>query len=90
MLNNHSDVIFENYQGFLNSDEGYQLNAPTTAIEMLMNDGSFKSYVNHLTEGLEAWQKAPVVAICERQREFLLEESTQLGPSASIIGYAVN
>lgn len=87
---NHSDLIFENYDGFLKSEDGDSLNNPSTAVEMLMNDGSFRSYLDHLTEGLEPWQKAPVMAICERQREFLLEESTQLGPSASIIGYAVN
>lgn len=86
---NPTDLIFENYDRYLveNRDE---LNTPTGAIEMLSSDGSFRAYMASLTEGLEPYQKAAVMAVCEREREFLLEESTQLGPSASVIGYAVN
>ena len=86
---NVTDLIFENYDGYLNEHRA-EMNTPSGAIEMLASDGNFNAYMAALTEGLEPYQKASVMAVCERQREFLLEESTQLGPSASVIGYAVN
>ena len=85
---NVTDLIFENYDGYLNSHRD-EMNTPSGAIEMLASDGNFNAYMAALTEGLEPYQKASVMAVCERQREFLLEESMQLGPSASVIGYAV-
>ncbi len=87
-VNNHTDLIFENYDVYLNQHRN-ELNTPAGAIEMLSSDGSFRSYMAALTEGLDVHQKSAVMAVCERQRQFLLEESTQLGPSASVIGYAV-
>ena len=91
MQMNATDLIFENYDGFLN-DHRHDLNTPAGALEMLASDGSFNSYIASLTEGLEPYQKAAVSLVCERQREFLLEESSTatLGPSASVVGYAVN
>lgn len=86
---NTTDLIFENYDNYL-TEHRDELNTPSGAIEMLSSDGSFRSYMTSLTEGMQPYQKAAVMAVCERQREFLLEESTQLGPSASVIGYAVN
>ena len=83
-----TDLIFENYDSYL-TEHRDELNTPAGAIEMLSSDGSFRSYMSKLTEGLDNHQKAAVMSVCERQREFLLEESTQLGPSASVIGYAV-
>lgn len=85
---NLTDMIFENYDGYLKEHRD-EMGTPSGAIEMLSSDGSFKAYMASLTEGLEPYQKAAVMGVAERQREFLLEESAQLGPSASIIGYAV-
>lgn len=86
---NVTDLIFENYDQYLTKHRD-ELNTPSGAIEMLSSDGSFRAYMAALTEGMTNYQKAAVMSVCERQREFLLEESTQLGPSASVIGYAVN
>ena len=84
----HADLIFENYNQYLQSNND-TIGTPQGAIEMLTSEGSFQAYINALTEGLEPYQRAPVMAVCQRQREMLLEEAAQMGPSASIIGYAV-
>jgi len=86
---NTSDMIFENYDGYLKEHRD-DLSTPAGAVEMLSSDGAFQSYITQLTEGLAPYQKSAVMAVCEREREFLLQESVQLGPSASVIGYAVN
>ena len=83
-----TDMIFENYAGYKSTHRS-ELSTPNGAIEMLTTDGMFRSYVAALTEGLEPHQRAAVMAVCDRQREMLLEESAQMGPSASVIGYAV-
>lgn len=85
---NISDLVFENYDGYLQEHRD-DLSTPSGAIEMLSSDGSFNTYITALTEGLEPYQKDAVMAVCQREREFLLQESIQLGPSTSIIGYAV-
>lgn len=87
-MQNNSDLIFENYDSFLQENKD-DLATPSGAIELLSSDGSFQTYISALTEGLEPYQKQAVMAVCEREREYLLQESAQLGPSASIIGYAV-
>jgi hypothetical protein len=87
-MDNNSDLIFENYEGYLKEHQD-DLSTPAGAIEMLSSDGAFQAYMTSLTEGLEPYQKSAVMAVCEREREFLLQESIQLGPSTSIIGYAV-
>ena len=84
----NSDLIFENYELFLKEHKD-DISTPMGAIEMLSSDGSFRAYVSALTEGLTASAKAVVSAVCEREREMLLEESANIGPSASAIGYAV-
>lgn len=84
-----SELIFENYERFL-TEHRDDIGSPSGAIEMLSSDGAFHSYVNALTEGLEASVKTNVLAVCERQREVLLEESVNIGPTASAIGYAVS
>lgn len=85
---NVTDLIFENYDRYMHENRD-DLATPGGAIEMLSSDGSFNAYVSKLTEGMAPYQKAAVSTVCQRQREYLLEESMQLGPSASVIGYAV-
>lgn len=88
-MSNVTDVIFENYDNYLDKHR-HDLNTPAGALEMLASDGAFNSYISALTEHLEPYQRSAVMAVCDRQREFLLEESAgSLGPSASVIGYAV-
>lgn len=88
MSGENTDMIFENYERFI-SEHQDDIGSPSGAIEMLSSDGAFRSYVNTLTEGLEPTVKTNVMAVCERQREMLLEESINIGPTASAIGYAV-
>lgn len=85
---NTSDMIFENYEGYLKEHRD-DLSTPAGAVEMLSSDGAFNSYMTSITEGLDPHQKSAVMAVCEREREFLLQESIQMGPSSSVIGYAV-
>lgn len=86
---NTTDLIFENYSSYLN-EHSEDIQTPNNAIEMLATDGKFNAYINTLTEGLDAHQKSNVMAVCQREREMLLEESASIGPSSSVIGYAVN
>lgn len=85
---NCTDLIFENYGQYMSSHR-HELGTPAGAIDMLSTDGQFNAYISSLTEGLEPYQRASVMAVCQREREMLLEESAALGPSASVIGYAV-
>ncbi len=84
----YGDVIFENYELFLKEHRD-DVSTPMGAIEMLSSDGSFRAYIAAITEGLTPTAKSVVSAICEREREMLLEESANIGSSASAIGYAV-
>lgn len=85
---NVSDMIFENYSNYL-SEHRNEMNTPAGAIDMLSTDGQFNAYISSLTEGMEPYQRAAVSVVCQREREMLLEESATLGPSSSVIGYAV-
>lgn len=85
----YGDRIFENYELFLKEHRD-DLGTPAGAIEMLSSDGSFRAYIDALTEGLDAHTKRSIFAIAEREREMLLEESINIGPSAAVVGYAVS
>lgn len=88
-MSEFTDVIFENYDRYLH-DHKDQVSSPKGAMEMLSSDGAFAAYMNQLTEGLNPDAKDAAIAVCEREREMLLEESINVGPSSSsVIGYAV-
>ena len=82
------DLIYENYENYINENRE-EFATPQDAIETLTSDGAFKSYITALTEGLTPQARDTIMTIAQREREMLLEESIQLGPSANIIGYAV-
>lgn len=88
MMRDYTDIIFENYELFLKEHKD-EMSSPAGALEMLSSDGAFKSYMNTLTEGLDANTKSVVMAVAQREREMLLEESLHFGPSASAVGYNV-
>jgi hypothetical protein len=83
------DRIFENYELYL-KEHKEDISTPSGAIEMLSSDGAFRAYIDALTEGLEVNTKRSIMAIAEREREMLLEESINIGPSAAVVGYAVS
>jgi len=84
-----SDLIFENYSGFLNENRE-MFHTPRDAMQMLSTDSTFYSYVESLTEGMDASLAATIRAVSERERSVFLEEASNVGPSSSAIGYAVN
>jgi len=88
MERNYSDLVFENYEGYL-KEHSDEIANPQNAMEMLASKGAFKAYASTLTEGLPATIKPVVEGILERERDSLLEESANIGPTASAIGYAV-
>lgn len=85
----YGDRIFENYELFIKEHRD-DLGTPAGAIEMLSSDGAFRAYIDALTEGLNSHTKRSIMAIAEREREMLLEESINIGPSAAVVGYAVS
>ena len=85
----YGDRIFENYELFIKEHRD-DLGTPAGAIEMLSSDGAFRAYIDALTEGLNSHTKRNIMAIAEREREMLLEESINIGPSAAVVGYAVS
>jgi hypothetical protein len=88
-MSDYGDQIFENYELFIKEHKS-DISTPSEAIEMLSSDGAFRAYIDALTEGLTSHTKNNILAIAEREREMLLEESINLGPSASVVGYAVS
>ena len=89
MLQEHTDLIFENYEKFL-GDYSRDLGSPAGVLEMLSSQGSFDAYIQSLTDGMPKQQKVIAEAVCRREREVLLEEATQIGPSAGAISYAIS
>lgn len=83
-----TEIIFENYANYI-QEHNDEIGSVGGALEMLSSDGSFNSYVESLTEGLPSDVKKSVLLVANREREFLLEESINVGASASVIGYAV-
>lgn len=88
MIRDYTDVIFENYEQFLKEHRD-EMSTPSGALEMLSSDGAFRAYMSTLTEGLDIGTKSVVMAVAQREREMLLEESLNFGPSSAVVGYNV-
>ena len=84
----YTELVFENYEKYLDRNK-HELATPNDAIVMLTSDGSFKGYMEQLTEGLDDVTTKAVMVVAQREREYLLEEATQIGPDTGVIGYAV-
>jgi len=85
----YSDTIFENYELFLREHRD-DISTPMGAVELLSSDGAFRAYIASITEGLTPNARSVVSAVCEREREMLLEDSANIGATGSSVGYAVN
>jgi len=84
----YTDVIFENYSHFM-TDNREMVNTPRDAMRMISTDASFYSYIDSLSEGLDVITAATVRSVCEREREVFLENSANVGPTSTAIGFAV-
>jgi len=84
----YTDTIFENYGHFV-TENREMVNTPRDAMQMISTDASFYSYIDSLTEGLDEMTSKNVLAVCEREREVFLENSANVGPTSTAIGYAV-
>jgi len=83
-----TDLIFENYGGFLEENRE-MFHTPRDAMQMLNTDATFYSYIDTLTEGMDSSLAATIRSVSERERCVFLEGAANVGPSSAAIGYAV-
>jgi len=84
-----TELVYENFDSYLQEEDNMQ--HPDYAMQMLTSESKFSSFIGKLTEGMSPQQVSSVTAVCNRQREYLLEESrTQFGSTPEVVGYAVN
>lgn len=70
-------------------DSDNDLGTPQGAIHLLREDSSFNDFTDNLTEGLDDVSRSAVTGILNRQRENLLTESANVGPSIFTHGWTV-
>lgn len=82
------DALFENYELFIkeNADD---LQDPSGAMKVVMDEGMFKSYVDALTTGLDEGVRAGVADVLDRQREMILSEAANVPASTFAAGWTV-
>lgn len=82
------DALFENYELFIkeNADD---LQDPSGAMKVVMDEGMFKSYVDSLTTGLDEGVRASVADVLDRQREMILSEAANVPASTFAAGWTV-
>ena len=84
----YDQAIFENYEMFLN-EHSDEFSTPTGAVKLITDNGLFRSYMDGLTTGLDAHQRAVVMSVANRQREHLLTETTNVPGSTLAFGWTV-
>ena len=80
------ETLFENYELFL-KEHASDITSPSDAIKLIADNSMFRSYVDALTEGLSPNIKANVVSVCNRQRQMLLTEASNV--PASMFGFGL-
>ena len=75
-----SGMIFENFTEFLKESDD-EMNTPQGAIRLLREDTEFNNFIDTLSEGLDDSARAVVQNVLSKQREHLLSESANVGPS---------
>ena len=80
------DSLFENYELFLN-EHASDITSPSDAIKLIADNSMFRSYIDALTEGLDPHVRPNVIAVCNRQREMLLQEASNV--PASMFGFGL-
>lgn len=82
------DLIFENYQKFLDSNSS-DLKNYRDSQKMLNDDGMFLDYKDHLTEGYDQEVKTVCSNVMDMQRNYLLHEATNVPASSIVSGWTV-
>lgn len=79
------EALFENYEMFIkeNADE---LQDPSGAMKLVIDEGMFKSYADALTSGLDESVRGGVLAVLDRQREMVLSEAANVPASTFAAG----
>jgi hypothetical protein len=82
------EALFENYELFIreNADE---LQDPSGAMRVVVDEGMFKSYADALTTGLDEGVRANVLSVLDRQREMILQEAANVPASTFAAGWTV-
>jgi hypothetical protein len=82
------EALFENYELFIreNADE---LQDPSGAMKVVVDEGMFKSYADALTTGLDENVRAGVLNVLDRQREMILQEAANVPASTFAAGWTV-
>lgn len=83
-----SNQIFRNFNNYLSKTEN--LHVPKNFLETLMNDATYKDFINALTEGMSESQRIVADIVCDSQREFLMQESANILNTDIAIGYAIS
>lgn len=81
-------VIFENYESFITENED-SLSSPSDIVRLLTDEGMYRTYVDSLTEGLDAMTRTSVTGVLDRQREVLIQESANVPAATFASGWTV-
>lgn len=82
------ELLFENYELFMKEHRG-DIATPQQAIRMITDQGMFRSYIDALTEGLDARARQVVLSVANRQREAIIEEAANVPSSSFGYGWTV-
>ncbi len=74
-------TLYENYELFLR-EHSNDITSPAEALKLIADTSMFRAYVDALTEGLDPGIRATVINVCNRQRDTLLTEATNVPASA--------
>ena len=78
-----SETLFENYELFIR-EHADDIGTPNGMVRMLNDEGMFRAYADSLTEGIEPTNRANVIAVLNRQRDMILQESANV-PASTIM-----
>lgn len=73
-------MLFEHYEEYVNNEEN-DLQNPNNAVRLLREDAQFNDFADTLLEGLDDGTRYSVSQVLEQQRNQILSESANVGPS---------
>jgi hypothetical protein len=83
------ETLFENYELFI-KEHTSDITSPSDAVKLIADNSMFRSYIDALTEGLTPVIRQNVIAVCNRQRQMLLMEASNVPASAFGFGWTVS